>query len=220
MKKLIAILAVMIVLVGAVFAATTDNKLVLKSTVGKVAPIFTINLGSDAGTAAGNEVAISEDISEEDVVKVFTILQTGTSPKLYAKYKGSVTLTVQIGPFKANFVDGENTTTVEQSTTYAIIAQVSENGAKTVKGDGYAPNANDKRLVIANGNGNSGAPIIDASDAHKASVTLTYNGKKVLDSDAGTIATIVAKWNKDEDLPMEGNGTVYKAEVKLSYETN
>ena len=121
MKKLITILAIMIVLVGAVFAASGD-KIVLSSTVAKVSPNFKIYLDSNVGTPTGTEVSITEDISEEDVTRTFTLKQSGdirvkdNQELTYSKFKGTATLTVKIGKFKGTV----NNVAKEQSSDYSI----------------------------------------------------------------------------------------------------
>ena len=202
MKKLIAILAVMIVLAGVVFAATND-KLVLSSTVSKVRPNFKIYLGDQAGVVAGTTVAIEEDISEDDVTRSFLIKQADSivvgdannTTKNYAKFKGTATLTVEIGPFK-------NTTLEAESSVYEITA--------ITKGAGVT-----NKLTIADGT--------IADGAHSASIVLSYLGKKVLDTEVNTGTNMVAKidatWTADDTLPVFNGdtATVYTADIKLTY---
>ena len=201
MKKLIAILAVMMVLAGAVFANTGD-KISLQSTVSKVTPNFKIYLGSEAGTKT---IAITEDISEENVERTFTVKQIGSldkneGVKEYSKYKGAFTLTVAIDAFR-------NTTLNAASTTYAITTATG--------GAGYTV-SNVARLTIGNGTAGNAQSAI-SEDTHSATFKVSYNGQKVTDENAGTIATIVALWTADENLPMEGDGSVYTADITLTY---
>ena len=71
MKKLIAILTIAIVLVGAVFATTNDT-ITLTTTVGRVKPGFTIISGS---VVAGGTVETNKDISEDDITASFEPIQ-------------------------------------------------------------------------------------------------------------------------------------------------
>ena len=214
MKKLIVILAVMIAFVGAVFAADGTSKVILSSKVAPVQPLYTLYVGSTAGSAAGVTVTIDEDISETAVERTFYIQQTGTSPKTYARYNGSVTLTVTIEPFTHTFESGEFAGT-HSTTDYEI--KTATKGAGVTEGSGQ-----NLKTLLAIGNGTNGtAESAIAEDGHSATFKLTYNGKKVLDSAANAgdnkIAKIVAEWQPEEDLPMEGTGTSYTANIILEY---
>ena len=216
MKKLIAILTIAIVLVCAVFATEPDgkSKLVLSSKVAKVAPNFTLYLGDEAGTAAGVTVEIDEDISEDVVNKTFYIKQTGTAAKPYAKYSGTVTLTVTIEGFTHTFASGENAGTY---TTTEFEIKTAAKGAGYTVGEG-----NSAKTYLAIGNGANGeATSAISEDGHSAIFKLTYSGKKVTDTQANTgdnkIAKIIAEWQPDDTLPMEGEGTAYTANVVLEY---
>lgn len=197
MKKLIAILVVLAIVAGAVFAVTND-KIVLTSDVKQIKPEYKIyskvDKSTDVGSEAGKEVDTEMDISEEDIEWTFVISQRGetkgTTAVEYSRYKGSVTLTVTLYPFTKS-----DDSTVSQATAYKV---------KSV-----APGANvtDKLTITA-------------GDAGAASTTLNlvYAGKKVDDQ---VVGTVVGEWTHDPDLAMDGTGTdaktVYKADVKLTY---
>ena len=218
MKKLITLLVVMVAFAGVVFAADGTSKIVLSSSVAQVSPNFTLYLGSDAGTTAGYTVSIDEDISESDVEKTFYIQQTGTTAKPYAKYNGSVTLVVTIGPFTHTFTSGKNVGTFSTA-TYEIKSADKGNGYSVTTGEGANATVA-KYLEIGLGSDGSSESAIDSSK-HTATFKLTYSGNKVTDTNANKgdnkIAKIVAKWTHDDTLPMEGTGTAYTADVKLEF---
>ena len=191
MKKLIAILAVMIVLAGVVFA-TTDDKITLKSHVGRIKPGFVIFSGSAAvNTTITTDVP---DLSESDISWSFELKQSGNEDsKTYSRYKGAVTLTVTINPFTS--------TLGSQSTAY----EIQETG--TAKGTEV-----ENKLTLAN-------PTI-AENLHSVQFVLTYAGKKVTDTEAAHLGTIAVKWTKDENLPMADAGTDYTTDVVLTYTVN
>lgn len=202
MKKLIAILAVMIVLVGAVFAATND-KLTLSSSVAKVTPNFQIVSGAKVGNATGTgDAAIDTllDISEADIAWNFTLRQKGNVRVTdnqtldYSKFRGIATLTVTINPFSGTV----NSATATQSTAYEIQAE------GTAKGAGIENKLSTENPTIAN-------------DKHSVEFVLTYLGKKIADTDATNVGTIAVKWTHDDTLPMEGNGSTYTTDVVLTY---
>ncbi|MGP1508714.1 MAG: hypothetical protein ACTTJW_07555 [Sphaerochaeta sp.] len=94
MKKVIAILAVMMIAVGVVFADLGD-KFKITAIVPKVAPVFRLfggtAFGSEttAGTATGTTIKTDKDIASEDVVIYLKLTQGKKS-----KFKGTATLTV------------------------------------------------------------------------------------------------------------------------------
>ena len=203
MKKLIAILAVMIVLAGAVFATTGDT-IRLQSTVSKVTPNFKIIVASTDG--AQNPVATYEtglDISEQDITLTFTLRQEGSIQvvnsqnvvKDYSKFKGTATLTVTFKPFKAT-IDSQ----VYSPTTGPAITGTTKANDISGKLTFDAPTTD-----------------VDAEDNPTAEFVLNYLGKKVLDSQTTNVGTVTAKWTHDDALPMAGNGTTYEADVVLTY---
>ena len=199
MKKLIAILAVMFVIAGAVFALNNDT-IRLESKVEKVVPNFKISVPTKDGAQTPATFATGKDISEEDIELTFTLRQEGSvsakdnTTKDYSKFKGTARLTVTINPFSATV----NSVVETQSTTFAIQT------SGTAKGAGV-----EDKLTTAD-------PTI-AGDAHSVEFVLTYLGKKVLDEDTTDVGTVAVKWTKDDSLPMEGNGTTYTSDVVLTY---
>lgn len=191
MKKVFAILLVLVMFTGMVFALSND-KIVLESTVGQIKPNFKIYYGSTAGTTEGEDVAVSEDISLENVVATFSIKQEGSLKKgdatvTYSKYKGAVELTITLFPFKATI----NEEVKQQSTAYSVTA--------ATKHDDVAG-----KVTFAKG------------DTGSTSITLTptYLGQKVDDLEIGTVT---GTWVADPTLPVDGESTVYTADVQLTY---
>ena len=95
MKKVISILAVLVVLIGSVFAADTLN---ITANVPKVAPVYAINgsLTSNfetvvVGGAANNTIETNTNISESPVTVYIKVIQTNKS--VYKDASG-VSLTV------------------------------------------------------------------------------------------------------------------------------
>lgn len=217
MKKLIAILAVMIVLAGVVFAATGDV-IQLESTVSKVTPNFKIySLGAAVGPTT-TAIDTGRDISEQDIEWYFTIKQGGSTPVVgsgtreYSKFKGSMKIIVSIGAFTAE-IGGET----YSNANYAIVAQGSSDGSysavKTEKGAGV-----ENKLIIKYGADGTANTAIDTG-AKSATFHVEYKGFKVTDEAADVIGTVIAKWDADDTLPMEGDGTAYTADVTLTYVT-
>ena len=200
MKKLIATLVIAIVLVGAVFA-TTNNKITLTTTVGRIKPNFTIVCAA-LGAEAGDTVDTTKDLSEEDITASFELLQSGNEQtKDYSRYKGAITLTVTIHPFTATIGTGNDAHEAAQGTAYAIQT------TGTAKGTEVA-----NKLTLGN-------PSID-QDAHSVTFGLTYAGKKVTDEEAAHLGTIAVKWTKDPDLEMAGESTTYSTDIVLTYTVN
>ena len=207
MKKLIAVLAIAIVLVGAVFAEETSGKLVLSSTVGQVKPEFKITTSdksgeqgasvSKTGTTGGVTVLTGKDITEEPIEWTFEVLQKGEADsKEYSRYKGSVTLTIALSKFTGT-VNGATATQAEDPYVKSVVAGDDVDDGQVAGG----------RLHIVAGSAN----------ATSTTLTLTYGGKKVNDQ---VVGTIVGYWTKDENLPTNPTGvdTIYTANVTLTYE--
>ncbi len=203
MKKLIAILAVMIVLAGVVFATSGDT-IRLQSTVSKVTPNFKITVATTDGSQ--NPVATyatGKDISEEDITLTFTLRQEGNVQvvnsqnvvKDYSKFRGTATLTVTLKPFKAT-IDSQ----VYSPTTGPAITGTTKANDISGKLTFEAPTTDE-----------------DAEENPTAEFVLNYLGKKVLDTQTTNVGTVTAKWTHDDTLPMAGDGTVYTADVVLTY---
>ena len=199
MKKLIAILAVMIVLVGAVFAASGD-KLSLKSIVGEVLPVYEIhsqNASGTVGTQNGAEVATGMDLSTQNISWTFVIIQKGEvdgqqNAVTFAKTKQTATLTITLG----HFVGDEEHQQANDSPKFTAFTAATPNQTND------ALDA-DKKTVIT-------VPTGDALNASSANVTAAYKGVNWADQE---IATFTALWTKDDTLKMD----TYHADVTLTY---
>lgn len=191
MKKVFAILLICAMFTGMVFALNND-KIVLESTVGQIKPNFKIYYDTTAGTTEGEHVAVSQDISLENVVATFSIKQEGSLNKnsavvTYSKYEGPVTLTITLNPFKATIDEVEHT----QTTAYTVTAVTKTDD---VTGE----------VTFAKGGTGSASTTL----------TPTYYGKKVDDLEIGTVT---GTWVADPTLPVDGVSTVYTADVVLTY---
>lgn len=208
MKKLIAILAIMIVLVGAVFSANNDE-LVVKATVEKIAPVFKI-YGSTSNPVAStiygtnpldettSTVTSSADPSSENVVVYVRLAQYGK-----AKYKNTA-LSVTVTPTPL-YLDGVKTET-DSTKVSALPTVVSSNtnAQQTIKGTTSTTSDAISNLV----------PSIAAS---VATYTLNYTGIAVGTENADTnIDTLTMTWAaKDALIPGD-----YKAYITLGYTTD
>lgn len=199
MKKLIAILAVMIVLVGAVFAASGD-KLKLKSIVGEVLPVYQIKDSTPVvGTRNGAEVTTGMDISVQDISWNFTITQVGEEDSQhtsvqFAKTTKTATLTITLGSFTNDADENEVADDSPKFTAFGAVDPIQVNSEV----------AQAKQTVVT-------VPEVPQNGlASPATVTLAYKGVNWADQD---VATFTAKWTKDDTLSM---GT-YHATVTLTY---
>lgn len=148
MKKLIAILAIMMVLVGAIFAetsTTTNDELKVSIEITPVAPIFKLYGSLTSGTAstssgmkAGESVETAQTATAsastiefptnsllENPVTVYCVIKQTND----AKYKKAVSLAVSASAI----TDGISTSTPTVSTP---AAQNNENGVRTTAGTG------------------------------------------------------------------------------------
>ena len=201
MKKLIAILAVMIVLVGAVFAADGD-KLKLQSIVGEVLPVYEIHADNDsstdvAGTQAGATVTTRKDISTENIEWDFVIKQIGeldgqNNSVTFAKTKKTATLTITLG----HFTGAEEAQVANDNPVFTAFDAVEFNQANSAV-------AQNKQTVVT-------VPAQSAWGSNTATVTLAYKGVNWADQD---VVTFSAEWTKDNTLKMD----TYYATITLEY---
>ena len=211
MKKLIAVLMVMAIVAGTVFAVSGD-KLVLNSTVGEIKPEFKIKdtITNVDGTAAGADVTTDKDISIENIVWTFAVRQEGEY-KLgennavidyeYSKYDKPVNVTVTLYPFKATI----------GSVTYveATMPTISNATAATVAA------ADSEKIEIAASTATKTEEINNVNQTlPTVTFAVTYKGQKV---DDRPIGTFTGTWTKDPTLPVEGASTLYTADVVLTY---
>lgn len=173
MKKIITILAVLMVVAAAAFA-TAGDQLKLTASVDKIPPQFQIKDGTKSKVGeqtitASSTVETGMDIAEQDIPWTFVINQVGEKDKNdhtkdYAKYNTSVTLTLTL----TKFTDGTNTEATDPSITGVTL--------KTAGTD---------KLTIAKTEDEKG-------------ILLTYSGK-VPDQEIGTFSCF---WPKDDTLPV------------------
>ena len=177
MKKVIAILTVLIVLIGAVFAATNDT-LTITANVAKVAPNFILKgtLTGDGESATGNTqtngtatLASVLDISQDDISVAVTVAQYNNTK---SKYKGTITLTI-------------TPTALTMGSDSSDLPLYSDGEVKTVSG-----------IVAAD------SSIACNSTTKIITLTLKYNGCSVTDAD---VASFVYTWEAKDELP-PGNG--------------
>ncbi len=192
MKKVISILVVLIVLVGAVFAADGD-KVVVNAKVAEHVPGFKIfgGMAADAlgteGSANGGTISTNKDISLEPITVYFKLTQyspnatdeyTGTK----AKFRGTATLTVTAAPLSTKI--GETTF---QTAAPACMSAT----AKSISGIDFTPAA--------------------STGSDSVVFTLVYDGRSIQDQD---VATFSFKWTEKDELPP---ATTYSADVVLTY---
>lgn len=194
MKKVIAILATMIVLVGAVFAA--NDTLTITANVSKVPPVFVIKgqLTGEGETdntqkTADATLASVLDISQQSIPVTITIAQNNTTNNNKAKYQGTATITITPTELSKKI----------DNTTY-----------KTA-----LPNydATGKGLASVNGieNASNGSSIACDSTTKVVTVTLKYKGSSVQNAD---VASFVYTWPANDNLP-PANG--YTATITMGY---
>ena len=173
MKKVIAILATMIVLVGAVFAATNDT-LTITCNVAQVDPNFILKgqLTGTGETATGSTqtsgsatLASVLDISKNDIPLAVTVAQYNNTK---SKYKGTITLTI-------------TPTALTLGSDSSDLPLYSDGEMKTVTG-----------IVAAN------SSIACNSSTKVVTVTLKYSGCSVTDAD---VASFVYTWKAKDELP-------------------
>ncbi len=191
MKKLIAILAVMIAFAGAVFAVTGEQ-LQINATVTPVAPIFSIYGGKTSDEAAGTTykgnastptaISYTGNLAETDVVLYIRLWQSNK-----AKYNGTASLTVTATPLV-------NTTVSEG--TFKTAAPAAGSISKTESPSGITYSANPSASTV---NGNT-----------VVSYAPTYDGRSI---PATNIGTFTLTWGHNDDLA----AGAYQASITLGY---
>lgn len=199
MKKVFAILLILAVVAGVMFAADGDA-LKLKSTVGEVLPVYEIHAsdkeGADkTGANPAVEVATGLDISVTDISWDFVIKQVGEKNSAdetvtYAKTKKTATLTIELG----HFTGVELAKVATDSPVFTAVTAVAPN-------DTNAEIAEAKRTV---------ASLPEALNVASVDIDLTYTGEKWVDQD---VINFTAKWTMDDTLPMDD----YYATVTMTY---
>ena len=196
MKKVIAILAIMIAFVGAGFAANNDQ-LQITATVNPVNPAFSIYGGKSLTEATGRTIQGStttppttiqytDNLADHDVVLYICLYQNNK-----AKYKGTSTLTITATPL----VNTDTSITGGKTTSDAPEADNID--AISVNGITYAANANPSSTTSQEGN-----TVVTFAPV--------YDGRAI---QATNIGTFDLTWGKDDELAV---GT-YKATITLTY---
>lgn len=192
MKKVITILATMIVLVGAIFAA--NDTLTITANVPKVAPVF-IMKGQLTGAGetdnsqktADATLASDFDISQTDIPVTITIAQNNTTNNNKAKYQGTATVTITPTELKKTI------SSVEYKTA---LPEYSAGSLKNVNG-------------IADSTHGSSIAFNEADS--KVTITLLYAGSSVQNAD---VASFVYTWKANDNLPP---ATGYTATITMGY---
>ena len=219
MKRFAVILIIAVLALGCVFATTGDSqnstnnqKFVVKTTIGKVYPVYQIKgtnnaSGSATSSSAGtNEVEgiLSSDgksISINVELDHFGYVDNDTSKSMTdIRYKGVVTVKITAGELKNTYTASGSTTSITADTDGHIYQSAAPTVGKFTGVDATNFDASD----------------CEASTNNYATVTATYtNGKAVAtNTSAVKIASGSFTWNI-ENLTAGDN---YKAEVKVTYE--
>lgn len=211
MKKLIAILVVMIVLAGVVFADGNGTvnagtqRITLKSDVEERLPNFLLQgsmtdyetalVNANEGAAfAGTELDSEKSIADENIVAYFVIIQNASkkfsdgSASDYARTQKTITFTFAIGNLTQQ---GVQTPKVINGALVAQSAVAAAAGTYEVENDANSPYTN----LITN-------------SVEGQTFTARYNGRVQNGQEIGRFA---AQWNKDITAP---NGT-YKADITV-----
>lgn len=205
MKKIFAILLVLAVVTGCLFA-TNNDKLQIKSVVGEVLPQFKIVDATQSKVGAvtvtdSQIIASGKDISVTDITWDFIIKQEGETDSAntdvtYAKTKKTATLGISLGHFTGSTT---NTVSSKDAPVFTAMAAVAPNDANAVQ----AENTRTK-ITVPEGTSLSQASV---------QATLVYYGVKWEDQN---VITFTAKWTKDDSLPLD----TYLADITLTYSSN
>ena len=215
MKKVIAILATMIVLVGAVFAATTDASLTITATIEKVQPTFTIggaviaNATATPGTytlsTSTNTIPTGKNIATEDIYIAITVFQNNVS---FYKDESGFDLTVTATALCLNTTNRENATADEKTDNPTI---VSSGAGADVK---HTPTGGTEVIDFH--------PTVSSATGSVVTYHVTYpsgvkiNGNAAENSTAAKVGTAVFKWGAKDTLVLGS----YTGTITLSYEAN
>lgn len=213
MKKAITILAVLIVLVGAVFATEENHKIQIKTQVEGFPPVFQLYYSDQIKTNATRAVArtqpataegenfankaenspytasmidqTSVDISKEDLTAVFTAKLTGN-----VKLGNTTTYTIQ---FKAESLESTASHTVgtgnaQTTGKYYIAASEDDSGIAAAA----APDGVTMGQVVAPALNNEGTLV--------GSIPATMDTSNIL---PGDLATFTVNYDADADAPVD-----------------
>ena len=194
MKKLVAILAVMITFVGIAFAVTGEQ-LQINATVLPVAPVFSIYGGksSDAVNTQGGTgntpgtITFAQNeanLAADDITVYIRLYQSNK-----AKYTGTANLTITATPLVNQTV---------QTGTYQTAAPAVANLSKTESPSGITYANNNPSSSTVNGN-----TVVSYSP--------TYDGRSIQPTNIGTFNLT---WSHNDDLAAGS----YQATITLGYE--
>ena len=206
MKKLIAVLVIAIVLVGAVFAdtaVTTGNEeLLIKCTITPVEPTFTL-VGAVASSVPANSAALTDPKTGEVVSTVNTVTAAGATITLdtNAIVNGDVTIYCFIKQANDNV---KSLTTYKFSVTATALSN-STNGQHTPNPTVSLISAISSSDVTGGRTTSSAVAATGNSSAVPAQTV--YSG---LDSDSADLASFNVKWDQTDLAPAE-----YQAYITL-----
>lgn len=188
MKKTLTILAIMVIVAGALFADAPDGStglIKIKSTVVRQDPTFIIKGFWDSQVVTGDEDGedlFVNDISQGDVSVNFSIYQSTTAKNRY-KYSFKVEVTKFVGAAHNYLVDTAVTVGAPSGTWYT---------ADVAEGIGFV----EQPTVVNN----------------ELVASVTFNGNKAVvgSSDAKTSFNVL--WKEDKAAPADD----YEADVKMT----
>ena len=205
MKKVITVLAILVVLTSAIFAETesaqtaagSTNKIKITSTVLRQDPTFSLkgtngnNVTVTSADGEEKELAVG-DISQDDITVTFGIYQTAD-----AKNRFGYSFQVGFTPLTRK-LDSENNPVTNG---YPVAGTMAD------------PNNANWYVSSTNGIGASVAPSVTDN---VLSGSVTFDGDAVVAADAIAKTTFSVTWNSDRLAP----AGVYEADVTLTVQTN
>ena len=222
MKKVITILAILVVLVGSVFAE--DHKIKIKADVAERTPAFSLSLDSittngtnktDFGTNPTyyNETGVDVGFDLDENGSVTVTAYVVNSAQNHTKTNKSYTLEFSDGIFTVNRNGVEGTHAPASITTSALTTTT---GIKTiVLGDVYMPNP-DFDDTQAESEENP-ATIVNSTATNKP-VVITFSGATMTaDKD---VATAVYAYTADSTIDPTASGNYYYADIIMTVTAN
>ena len=217
MKKLIAIVTIAIVLVGAVFATANDVNqsatVTITTCVERVLPTFKLVAANSTFAGETAPAAVATDAATD----------TADSPLGGAEYDATSTdisindLEVFFGIYQTNQANVREE--YELTVSANPLALMNEAGTAALTGnDAHSINPTDTTPAIAKATIAStvtGYTLIALDDSTDPKLTVAYTGKVGTASTDLLLGTFSVKWEKDVEAP---SGT-YKADVVLSITT-
>lgn len=225
MKKVLTVLAVLVLLTGVVFAAET-HKIRVKSTVGEQLPVFQLVYGSTTSSATG-VYSSSGSYSIDTAVDVGFNLDKGGSFTATAKINNSVTKAKTLRSFTLKFSDGVFTVSRTSDPTNTTFAPASiTTGVKNpatgiysiTLSDVYKDNEEyDATEAQNNPAYNIPETIVDTLATNKP-VVIRFNGATM--EDDADIATAEYAYTADPTIDPTADGEYYYAYIVMTVEVN